>query len=238
MKIFLTSLILFSIFSCSKQGVSDCDMMYQFEKLKKTINYGDYLLNDSNDYWINYSPSGGREVAFRNKENFVLRYWESGYRSYRDFELRRYNKGDVERCVGKVINIDYFNSQYEILKYGPINDGNVFEFKRYQEINWKSIPVDSFEVVGKVEFLQFMDSKYNSWDWNYISRIYIDTIMETPSQKYHQSILLRGKEFNGIFELINPKADSLKVTVKGYYYSFNEGLIGYYLTNDELWLRD
>jgi hypothetical protein len=62
--------------------------------------------------------------------------------------------------------------------------------------------------------------------------------MQSPSQKYHQSILLRGKEFRKIIELINLKADSLKIEVKGYYYSFEDGLVGYYLTNDELWLRD
>jgi hypothetical protein len=224
--------------ACSGPNASDCEMFYQYSKDKKTINYGNYLLNDSNDYWLNYPQSGSSEVTFKNEQDFALRYLVSGYKSYRDLELRRYNKGEVERCVGQIINVDYFNSQYEILKYGPINNGNVFEFYRYQDIKWESIPIDSFKVAGKTEFLQFKDSKYNSYEWNYISRFYTDTLMQSPSQKYHQSILLRGKEFRKIIELINLKADSLKIEVKGYYYSFEDGLVGYYLTNDELWLRD
>ncbi len=78
-------------------------MMYQFEKLKKTINYGDYLLNDSNDY--------ANDLCLDNSGNLYVTGWSRGFNTSSDFITLKYSNLTPIQPVSTELPSQYSLSQ-------------------------------------------------------------------------------------------------------------------------------
>lgn len=222
-------------YSCAKQDFTTCEGSYQEEvvsgaegKLYKTI-----LLNDTNYYWLNYSTNK-RNISFENGVGFSIKYLEYGKLGYGRQDLYKYLSNEKRSCVGKVFYVDGVWLQYEYMLYKPLIDGegNEFDVTRYIEIEWDTAVIkDTLVILSKKEGLElFEENKLRH-------TINTDTLFNSVTQKFHNVIILRNKSYEGVFELINTNSNLPTIEIKGYYYSFKNGLIGYYLTNNELWLK-
>jgi hypothetical protein len=235
MKNIIISIIILMLHACSKQDFTSCDGTEEDVLIKSGKFYGDVKLNDSNNHWLMYDYRGNL-VSFINDKGFQLDYLQSGY-FYDDTQtIRTYTKGEKELCVNRIDYEDFCWAKGEKMEYEPKGDGNIYTFDRYLTLKWDSVTSDSFVLTNKFEGLYFSDTKPNYWGGNYFY-INKDTLFNSTSQKFYLSKILRNKEFKNVFELINIKADTTVVETKGYYFSYEQGLIGYYLTNNELWLK-
>ncbi|MES2656099.1 MAG: hypothetical protein V4620_10950 [Bacteroidota bacterium] len=221
--------------SCDKYD-GGCEGAYESFIKEPGKYYGIILSNDSNAYWLNYN-NNGTQVFYENDNGFQLAYLEKGGFHNDEHVLRTYGTGEKRRCVGEVLNEDYYRAEFEYLDYEPMADGNYYSINRYQSLKWDSIPTDSFKLTNKLEYLYFTDSKFDG-DWN--SRRFVinkDTLYNGAVQKFYLTKKLRHTIYNNVFELINIDLDNSLIQTKGYYFSYEKGLIGYYLTNNELWLK-
>lgn len=236
MKNLVIIIIVILIFNaCEKEQYTSCDGSFREVETRFGKSYGYVNLNDSNYHWLMYYNNGNL-VSFTNDKGFKLDYWQKGGFSSNKVIIRTYTRGEKDYCVGRIDYQDFCYSQTESMEYEPKGDGNIYKFERYLSLKWDTVTRDSFVLTSKFEGLYFNDQKPNYWGGNYFY-INKDTLFNSESQKFHLTKTLRNKDYKNVFELINVKADSSLIETKGYYFSYEEGLIGYYLTNNELWLK-
>jgi len=222
-------------YSCAKQDFTSCEGYYKEEVVDGVGGklYSNILLNDTNYYWLNYSTND-RNVSFENGVGFSIKYLEYGKFGYGRQDLYKYLSNEKRSCVGKVFYVDGVWLQYEYMVYKPLIDGegNKFDVTRYIKIEWDTAVIkDTLVILSKKEGLEFFE------EYKFRRTINTDSLFNSETQKFHNVIMLRNKSYESVFELINTNVNLPSIEIKGYYYSFKNGLIGYYLTNNELWLK-
>lgn len=235
MKYLIALTLLVFFYSCKKDETFSCEASYRDVITEYGKYYGEIKLNDSNFHWLMYNYNGNA-VSFVNDKGFKLDYWQKGGYSSDEEIIRVFTNGEKRQCVGRVDYKDYCSKQVEYMQYDPYGDGNIFKFERYLSLKWDTVTSDSFALTSKFEGLYFSDTKPKYWGGNnfYINK---DTLFSSTSQKFHLTKILRNKAYKNVFELINTEVDTTLIETKGYYFSYELGLIGYYLTNNELWLK-
>lgn len=192
------------------------------------------MFEDTSRLWLRGSSGADAIQTYSNDSGFIFSYLVRKSQKDDKDKLRTY-PGETEPCCNPNYYNDYFLKQAETIFYDPRNGGFSFQVKRILDVNAALNSSDSLILNSKQEFLElrtFYKSGYKTY------RIEPDTTLQTPYQVFHSSINLRGKTHYSVFELIDAQADTNKVLVKGYYLSFDKGIIGFYLTNGELWLQD
>ena len=132
-------------------------------------------------------------------------------------------------CCSEKKYYDYYNELENTGVYHPSDGGFPISINRVMNSNCKVNQNDSLLVQSKPEQL------YLSFNSNWY-QINTDTSINNSSQVFHHTINLRNKNCRNVYEIIDTKVSLPSIVPKGYYFSFTGGLIGYYLTNNELWL--
>jgi hypothetical protein len=194
-------------------------------------NYGSFRLNDSNTAWLSFG-TGIEKISFKNNNGFIANY--RLYHNYLPVNLAigpRYSRGEEDPCCGRVYYQDYLVTEAEELQYEPIGDGFSTILRRSQEKAYYFDSANIVHMVGRSENLNLSHSSGNFL-------VNVDTSFSSASQNYHSSLILSGKTFYHVYEVIDTLASPPHILIKRTYFSFNDGVIGYQLTNNEQWVRE
>lgn len=194
--------------------------------------YADLKLNDSNGNWLSLNEIIEPAVTFTNENGATLTY--SIVKNLKTDKVI-YNSTQVKRdeCGRKTIKDDYYLKQEQSVVYGRKNVSITMSAHRKIKVNstggkYTNLP---FQIHSSNEYLLVeLNSKYYPLN--------TDTGFISTGQRFHTLLTLRGKNFNNVFEVIDTAASIPAIVPKGFYYSFRKGLIGYYLTNGELWFQE
>jgi hypothetical protein len=117
----------------------------------------------------------------------------------------------------------YFNHRYAIKGYSTIhkyqNIGPDFKIDEYAQI----MTISLFSPFFVYEYLLPLGAFKN----------------KLPNYSYHDSLIVSGKVLKDVYHVYSDSTYFLpsKVVPQGIYYNFDAGLLGYYLSNGELWIK-
>lgn len=117
----------------------------------------------------------------------------------------------------------YFNHKYSIKGYSNIhtyqNIGSEFKIDEYTQITTVSLISPYFVY----EYLLPLGAFKNN----------------LPNYSYHDSLIVSGKVLKNVYHVNSDSSYFLtsKIAPQGIYYNLEAGLLGYYLSNGELWLK-
>jgi hypothetical protein len=221
-------IILFCL-SCEKSSEPPCTAVwcsdYADGKRREVV-----LLNDTNNFWLDNIKTGYMvSKTFRNKDGATFNYLVYNSTDYENVYLNQY-KDSNSFCCSRTLLRDYVSTQSYSIVYGPNSIGSIkFWLKRYIDLSVELTTNDSVKVNSKTEkLILIVNSK--------VYQINPDTSFQSADQIFHNAISLNGLKYDFVFELIDNSVDSTKILPQGFYFSFNKGLVGYYLTNKELWV--
>jgi hypothetical protein len=225
-------LIPFCLISCIALGSgegSECEMANCSSRNEK--KYADVKLTDSTAKWLSFCPLNTTipTVQFKNAAGFSLDYTVTKKRTNEDKDISRTYK--AEKCCSQVAYIKYYMFESEEMTYNPKNGGVKITFNRKMNPSVFVNDKDSMVINSLSEYLLLRPGSASY-------AINTDSTYADSKQLFHPQLSLRGKNFSSVFEIIDTTADTVKIVQKGFYYSFSNGLIGYYLTNGELWLKE
>lgn len=216
-------------FACSKTTEPPCTAFpCNFYEDGKYL--GSISLNDSNDYWLAaYNTGTIANESFYNEVGTALSYSIHYHQVSEKEYLNSYEKAD-NSCCPRTTFRDYLNIEEETLEYLPNQNGISFRFKRSIKPSVSLIGTDSARIDSTSELFELTIQ-------NKTLRIYLDTSYKSDHQIFYKQKTLHQKTFTNVFEFIDPQADTSKIIPQGYFFTFENGLIGYYLTNKELWAK-
>ena len=229
-------LTVFLISSCG-QGGGPCDGgggcygSYDYYARK---NLGFLNLTDSSKVWMNEDTV--------NKIKYVN---NNGHATYIQFYNRTINTatqpfiyGDTiysrPPCCPSIIDnyYDYGTVQSEQINFKGLDLPYNFSLIRTSVIN-STIPV--FDSTRKFTGYDVFSIKFNNYTF--------PLPFNNPSAKFYNlydTLQLNGQVFYKVFKVYNDPItiDSNYVTLNGAYYSLSKGVIGFYLSNGETWVKN
>ncbi|MES2560129.1 MAG: hypothetical protein V4590_10335 [Bacteroidota bacterium] len=216
--------------SCFAGQPEECSYCSSSEDGK---NYGKLSLNDSNDQWLSFCPLNTTipTLRFTNDNGFSFNYSATKGRNDNKVILNtRYEKQRIGCCTQTAYQ-DLYLSESETMSYKAKDGGPAISLQRKINPDFTITDSNSMKVNSLKEYLLLVfNSRYYS--------INTDTTFVSTQQKFHSQLTLKSRTFNSVFQIIDTQADPNSIIYQGFYFSYQKGLLGYYLTNGELWLAD
>ncbi|MFN4082906.1 MAG: hypothetical protein ACK4K9_04685 [Bacteroidia bacterium] len=225
-------IFLISLYGCQKYDYQHCMGSYSIDRLEKSL--GTIPLKDSNLFWISYDTIP--KTIFRNNNNGAsfefIRLNEKKTVSHikTNISLGEYKKDECEKYI-----LYYY--------YSTLSQSVDFESKfvryTYSRFNY----LKNYKFTDSVFSYQSDEKLYLDLNFNYNYRYRFEIQFPESNYKncfYYDTLNLGGKTFNKIYQVYvdSAKVDFNYVTPLGFYYTKDYGLIGYYFSNGELWLKD
>lgn len=231
------SFMLIIVFLASSCVSSDRDevCVYEGPVVNNGKNYGVIALKDAENKWLSFCPVAPDKdtVTYSNSHGVKADYYVSNFVSYQRISLRKIRDGTAP-CGGPIYKEDYCTYPLENVRYSRSKD---FGLEIYHNVNiGASINgKDILTVTDDEETLSgnaaFLDGS------SYYGEIYTDTTISNSIQTFHNIFTPRNKTYYSVFE-IKDTSSQKNGFYNGYYFSFKEGLVGYYLNNGEVWLKE
>lgn len=195
-------------------------------------NYGTINLNDSNAHWLQFCPKAPsfKEVKFKNDNGFTFTYSTSKQKTYSKIVLTSHPHPNSSCCSYQYLT-DSYQQQMETATYKPLNKGLDISLSRKLLANAIVTGKDSLVQPSTLEYLLLSVSGVHY-------EIICDSTFAGAKQIFHPQLTLRNKTFQSVFHIFDTEVDTTRILPKEFYYSENSGIIGYYLTNGELWIAE
>jgi len=217
--VFVIGLTFLGIHFSSCQG-GGCEMMYPCT----AINFGTYIPNDSTKNWL---PTKIDSIKLINSNGYISNLIFAIYENTTEREISYRNEPDGGDCGRTQDCSDYYYLGRKGWQYASVDLGLNFMVFRMpsmsvtQTLHYKPSPSEVYSL-GDILLAQIGS--------NYFVTTYTEGI-------FIQSLILNGIRFNSVYEIPYSKNASGIYPAKAYF-SKNLGLIGYVLSNGEVWCLD
>lgn len=212
MKNFFLLAVTLSLYSCCHDD--DC----------VDIELGHYEINDSLDYWIPFQ--GGESVVFINSNDFEGVFSSSILNK----EEKTLQKNFIGENCDNSLCFSYYTVIEKIMSFTSTDVGLEITYSLRKNINYSNTNVDDWDKSTDILMLSVN---------NHSLPIPIDSTNKTEfeAQIVKLDSLVLGSQV--YYDVIHSSVmeDTDQTILKGMYYTKNDGIIGFYLTNEELWTR-
>ena len=228
----ITILVILTISSCTKSDcggdVADCSGRYMYARKKLGI----LNLNDSSKVWLNEDTINQLNYVNNNGHSTVIKFTNRTTNT----SIQPFIYGDSVYSGPCCSRID--DSYYD---YGTIQSEQINYKGLYLPYNFSLIRQS---VINTPKYIFDTTHKFTGYD---VFSIQLNNInfplpFNNPSAKfynYYDTLNLNGQLFYHVYKVfvdpltVNPNS----ITVNGAYYSLSKGMIGFYLTNGETWIK-
>jgi hypothetical protein len=169
---------------------------------------------------------GNETVTFVNSQGFQAVYKAQGFNN--DPNERFYNSFDLCGCA------DYYLKQQSSLVFAGQNLNFDITYQRVKNIpedTYNAQPLDTASL-GDALLISLGETRFavpvNSAPVQ---------IMGFKQVKLHDSLAVGNQVFRQVYEVYETYLDPASIRPKGIYYTRQQGLVGYYFTNNELWYK-
>lgn len=223
-------MLAFILLGCSGASFSDCSGGCYNPPGK---NYGKVTLTDKNTFWLSFCPTNSviQNIPLTNDSGFLFVYSMKKVKSHTGYKINRRPGQDGPCCNGSNYIEDDYQTEYETVSYTPTKGNIEFSLSRKMNVQSNYANTDSFKITLEKEYLE-LTFKNNYYEIN------TDSTFIGSKQIFHGQKTLRGRVYKSVFEIIDTKVSTNTIVPQRFYFSFSNGLIGYSLTNGELWLLD
>jgi len=232
------ALIILTVFLLSSCGQSDgpCDggggcggNYYNYARK----NLGLLNLNDSSKVWMNEDTVNQIKYVNNNGHTTYIKF----YNRTTSTAMQPFKYGDTTYsrppCCSSITDdfYDYGTVYSEQTNYNGIDLPYNFSLIRTSVIN---TPISVFDSTKKFTGYDVFSIKFNDYTFQ--------LPFNNPSAKFYNfydSIQLNGALFYKIYKVYNDPItmDPTFITISGAYYSLSNGIIGFYLSNGETWVK-
>ena len=229
---------LINIISCGGEYKGDC---LGSNCSKTGITYFAFPFDTKDNNWLGafwyekifvYSNGVDKEISYSSYNTRI----DADLKTLRTYNIYNNNSCCPSYAVNDVV-------QYLIQKntINPTNDSiqHYFEFNRKKGFLSKPIVKDSFEISDTIDnfYIQVYtknpdDKRYYYYD--HVFKLIFDTLTNTTTNRYYSEIKLRNNTYYDVFETIDLNARSN--AVQGIYFSKSRGIVGFYKSNNNLWV--
>ena len=206
---------------CENAGVINCVGIY----------YGSTKLNDSSMSWL---PSViSQDVYFKSQTDTTKLVFNFASKNRMVFKDILYSYTEQRTC-GIAYCDNYCNSEKETIVYQTENAFFDIELKREKDY-YEYLNVISNEKVlnSRDRLMVNLNSKNDTSKFCF--KIFIGQKDSSYSFRYYDSLALGNRTHKNVYERFYSRPNQNGLYVLGIYYTTDNGLVGFYLNNNQVW---
>ncbi len=195
------------------------------------VYYGSTGLSDSSKTWLPDALS--RFPSFISAPGGTAYSYQMNYRLQNSFNDIILHRVELKTC-GTATCDDYCNSEHEIINYVTSNAPFNYEIRREKDYYEYMTSINSDKV--KTSKDRLMLNLLSTTDTSVFSfKILINKKDSSSGYRFHDSLLLGTREHKNVYECYAVRYNQTKIYVKGIYYNTDNGLVGFYYSNNQVW---
>jgi hypothetical protein len=222
------------LISCNKQDEINCSEIEYSQDISFSYDIG-ALTDASLSIFPNNLPTSS---TFKNNFNQINTLAKSNLMMGKNTwiyhsEIKKEPCYEYKKLYNKSVT-------YEAINLVPVTQPNFLlsyartryiKFQNYQNLNSETELDSTYEIVTVT-----LSAPLNSY--SFIVPLG-DVSQKLENYIYYNTITISGASFNNIYHIYSDSMhyNTNKIVPQGLYYNENEGLVGYYLSNGELWIK-